>query len=215
MGVDTTLASHTPDTGTSWTLLFQDAAGPTFTCIATSDQCHSTTVANSGAIYTADATYPSADYDIVFTLVALSTTTSRKFYALVRVQDVENMYAVQMSNAVGVCRLYKKVSGTWTALGSAFDCPAVGSVCKLEIIGTTLQFYDDGVSVQSVTVSDISAAGKSGIATGGGTELVTSTDDANSITAIDTLTVTDLGAAGAPIRRPLIISQSVNRASTY
>lgn len=205
-GGDVTLASHTPDTGTSWTLLFQDASGPTFTVLAATDRCQAATVNDKGAIYTADATYPSADYDVVFTLLGLSSTTSRKLYILVRVQDQENMYAVQLANATGICRLYKKVGGTWTALGSLFDCPAINSVCKLEIIGTALKFYDDGVEVASATVSDISAAGKAGLATGGGAELVTSTDDSNSATLIDALTVTDLGvAAGSVI--PILMRQ--------
>jgi len=66
-------------------------------------------------------------------------------------------------------------------------------VCKLEIVGTTLTFYDDGVSVASATVTDFASAGKAGFGFGGGTELVTTLDDGSTSNIIDTLTVNDLG----------------------
>ena len=144
---DTTLASHVPDVGTSWTLLWNDGAGPTLTVIGASDTLKGATAANSGAVYTADATPPSANYDLTFTLVAGNTFTDRPYFVIVRLQDIENMYAVRLVQVAGASQLYKKVSGTWTALGSTFTGPADGSVCKLEIIGTTLKFYDDAVEV--------------------------------------------------------------------
>lgn len=197
VGADELLDAHTPDVGTSWTKLFQDASGPSWTVRNTNDACLVTTNVNDlGVIYTADATYPSADYDITFTLVAHSGTGARHWGVAVRVQDIENMYAVRLRNAAGACQLYKKVSGTWTAVGSTFDGPANGSVCKLEIIGTALKFYDDGAEVASATVSDISGAGKAALWAGGGTEMPVSTDDANSITEVDNWVVTDLGAGG-------------------
>lgn len=193
-GTDTTqLQSHAPDTGTSWTRLWGSQA--TLDWVITSNQINPETDADDGVIYTADATYPSADYDITCTLAAFSGTGNRSIYLLVRIQDEENMYGVRLRAGAGLSQLYKKVSGTWSALGSAFTVPAVASVMKLEIIGSALKFYDDGAEIASATDSDITAAGKAGIAAGGGTELVTTTDDANSFNAIDTLTVNDLGAA--------------------
>lgn len=195
-GSDTTLASHAPDVGTSWSLLWNDGAAPTLLVVAASDFLKGATVNNSGVIYTANATYPSADYDVTFTQTAGTNITTRPFYVFVRLADVDNMYAVRLVETAGGSQLYKKVAGAWTAIGSAFNGPASGSVCKLEIIGTALKFYDDGVEVASATVSDLSAAGKAGVGYGGGAELVTSTDDANSVWTIDTLTVNDLGGGG-------------------
>lgn len=193
---DTTLASHTPDTGTSWTKLWNDGGLPTLTVIGSTDRCKGTGQNNSGVMYTANGTYPSADYDAAFTLVASVAFSTRPFFVFVRMQDQENMYAVRLTNVASGGQLYKKVSGTWSTLGSAFTCPAAGSVCKLEIIGTALKFYDDGAEVASATDSDISAAGKAGLGLGGGAELTDSTDDANSGWEIDSFTVTDLGSGG-------------------
>lgn len=193
---DTVLNSHTPTLGTSWTLLFQDASGPTLGVQASTDTGKCLTAANNlGAIYTADVTYPSADYEVQMTITALSSTDNRPLYMMVRIQDVENMYAVRMKNVASGYQMYKKVAGTWSTVGSAVTI-ASGSVVKLQIIGTTLKLFDDGVEVASGTVSDHAAAGKAGLAVGGGAELVTFTDDANSLTEFDTLTVNDLGAAG-------------------
>lgn len=188
----TALDSHTPDTGTSWTRLVGDAG--TVMEIA-SNQLRSDGDLNKGVIYTADATYLSADYDVSCTLVSLVNQLTKANYLMVRIQDQENMYAVRLNKGTTVCQLYKKVAGTWSALGSLFDEPADGSVIKLEMIGTALKFYDDGVEVASATDTDISAAGKAGVAAGGGAELVNVTDDGSTSNIIDTLTVTDLGAA--------------------
>lgn len=185
------LQNHTPNTGTAWTRLWGDTG---VDAEINSNQCRSDGTLNAGCMYTADGTYPSADYDITCTMVSMVEQNSRPIFLLVRNQDQENMYGVRLQNNANGCQLYKKVSGTWTALGSLFTRPANGSVIKLEIIGTALKFYDDGVEVASATDSDISAAGKAGIAYGGGAELVSVTDDGSTSNVIDTLSVNDLGA---------------------
>jgi hypothetical protein len=189
----TVLGSHTPTVGTSWTVLWRSDAALDF--VITSNQCVGESNVNDGVIYTADATYPSADYDVTFTLVSMIELATAPLYIFVRIQDQENMYGVRLSRQVTECQLYKKVSGTWTALGDLFDEPAAGSVCKLEIIGSALKFYDDGVEVASATDSDITAAGKAGLGLGGGAELTAAGDDARAH-VIDTLTITDLGGGG-------------------
>jgi lysophospholipase L1-like esterase len=196
VGVDTTLASLTPVEGTGYTLIWSDGSNPTLVANATGGDLRGTTANNSGCVYTFDATYPSADYENEFELKAAVAFSTRPFYAFVRLTDIDNMYAVRLTNVASGGQLYKKVGGTWTALGSAFSCPAAGSVCKLEIIGSALKFYDDGVEVASVTDGSLTSAGEAGFGLGGGAELVTSTDDANSAWQIDTLVVSDLGGGG-------------------
>jgi hypothetical protein len=56
--------------------------------------------------------------------------------------------------------MYKKVSGSWTALGSFLADPAVGQVVRLEVAGTTLEYYYDGVLKDTPTASDSLAAGR-------------------------------------------------------
>ena len=189
---NTLLDSHVPDLGTGWTLLWNDGSLPTISAIAASDTCKPTLTADSGVAYVAEATYPSANYEVQWTFVQANNSADRPYYVFLRLADIENMYAVRMSNVASGCQLYKKVAGTWTALGSAVTI-AVGSVCKLQINGSTLKLFDDGVEVISVTDTALTATGKAGIGSGGGSELVTAGDDSSSTTEIDTLTVNDLG----------------------
>ena len=196
----TALDAHTPDTGDGWTELWSSA----FDNIEIqSNQARPETALGDGIIYTADATYPSADYDVECTMVTLASGTDDPMYLLVRIQDQENMYAIRLNEGTGTCQLYKKVTGTWTALGSTFNAPADGSVIKLEIIGTTLKFYDDGSEAASASDSDISSAGKGGIASGGGAELVNSSDDMNAGNLWDSLTITEQ-AGGAAVVIPTL-----------
>jgi len=194
---DTTLASHTPDVGTGYTLAWQDGSNPTFTVIAASDTLKGVSANNSGAIYTADATYPSADYEVEFTYIDAAGFDTRPFYVGVRLADIDNMYGVRISGlTTGTnAQLYKKVAGTWEALGTAVLI-AKGSVVKVQIIGSALKLFDDTVEVDSVTDGDLTAAGKAWLGSGGGAELVESTDDANSVSEIDEFSVTDLGGGG-------------------
>ena len=190
-GANQNLEAHTPDTGTSWTELWATTAGVGWNVFAATDRCGQQTAANSGAIYTADATYPTADYDITCTMFNLLTSVNQPIYLLVRVQDQENMYAVGLwrQGGTNTCRLYKKLAGVWSALGRAFAPPANGSVIKLEIHGDVLSFYDDGALIAFARDTDITAAGKAGLACGGGTELVTSTDGAGLNNLLDNLSV--------------------------
>jgi len=200
----TNLDDHPPDVGTSWTALWQTTAGQGFEITAANDNCRQQNRASKGTIHTADATYPSADYELVVSDLHLNrgAAVDDPLYLLVRIQDEENMYAVRLidnTDTGNECQLYKKVAGTWTALGSAFAPPADGSLCKLEIIGSALKFYDDGVEVASATDTAITAAGKAGLGGGGGTELVVSTDDLNNANYVDTLSINDLATGGVTV----------------
>lgn len=192
------LSDHVPTiAGISWTMLWTttDEATTGWNVNSSLDVATQITVVDSGSIYTCDGTYPSADYYIQATLSSHGLAAGSTIYLFVRIQDVENMYAVKLTDnnsGTTTCSLYKKVAGTWSALGSAFNPPAVGSVIKLEMIGSALKFYDDGLEIASATDTDITLAGKAGIGGAGGTELVTSTDDSTSANRLDNLSVVDL-----------------------
>ena len=193
---DTELTSHTPDTGTSWTRLWADGSGAArYSAIAASDTCKCSAGANdSGTGYTADVTYPSANYEVQATWTNGAAFSTRPLYMFARLTDTSNMYALRLANVASGAQLYKKVAGTWSTLGSAVTI-ATGSVVMLSVNGTAIKVYDDAVEVISVTDSDLSGTGKAGLALGGGAVLVTSTDDANSASEMDTFSVNDLGAA--------------------
>lgn len=194
--VDTSLASHTPNTGTSWSVVFNDDATTVYEVVGGLGEAQqANSIANTGVIYNANATYPSANYEVQMTLVS-QTSAAASTYLIVRMTDVDNLYAVRLSAeaGTGTSQLYKKVTGIWTALGSTFTTPAAGSVCKLQISGTTLKFFDDTVEVASATDSDLSATGKGGLAGGGGAELVNANNDMNVGTNIDTYSITEVAA---------------------
>jgi hypothetical protein len=196
-GVTTNLESHTPDTGTSWTRLWATDATTRFLQVlaAGTVRCSGNT-GDYGLIYTADETYPSANYEVQFTFVTTFNTIT-PVYLLARIADQENMYGVRLvlSSGGSNAQLYKKVAGTWSTLGSIVTI-ADGSVVKLSVNGSAIKVYDDGVEVVSVTDSDLSAAGKAGVAHGGGAELVASTDDTRATSMFDDFSVTDLGGGG-------------------
>jgi hypothetical protein len=169
-----TLQSHTPNTGTSWTRVWSSNAS--YGWEIDTNQVIANGSLSEGAIYSADVTYPTANYAAQLTIVAVGDTDD-PLYLIVRMQDQENMYAVRLVDGANGSQLYKKVSGTWTALGSTFTRPVNGSVVKLEIIGSILNFYDDGVLLASVSDTAITGIGKAGVAGGGATELVNSGDD--------------------------------------
>lgn len=198
----TNLESHTPDVGTSWTRLWATDASTRFLqAVSTSDRlrCNGNS-GDYGLMYTADVTYPSANYEVSATFITTFSTIT-PMYMLARVQDQENMYAVRLvlSSGGSNAQLYKKVSGTWSTLGSAVTI-ADGSVVLLSVNGSAIKLYDDGAEVVSVTDSAISAAGKAGLAHGGGTELVTSTDDTRSTETLDNFSVNDLGAGATAVK---------------
>ena len=133
------LESHTPDTGTSWSVVWQTTAGKGFEI--SSNTCTPTgTTLNSGAIYSANGSYPGANYSVEITMTTLNISGGSGFWLLARLADQDNFYAARIDdqNGTGTCRIYKKVSGTFTALGSAFDPPADGSVVKFTVNGTSL-----------------------------------------------------------------------------
>jgi hypothetical protein len=189
---DTDLHLHAPNTGTSWTMVWQTASTCKATVIAATGRARTNaTVANSGVIYSADATYGTADYE-VSTVISAGFSGSNKLYLIVRMQDQENMYALRVGTGASNTRMYKKVSGIWSAIGSFLADPAVGDTVKLRVSGTTLTYYYNGTLIDTQTASDHASAGKAGIAMGGGAELAASTDDLLNTSAIDSFQVNDL-----------------------
>jgi hypothetical protein len=195
-GADTDLELHAPNVGTSWTMLWQTASTAKITDIAATGRARANAAqSNSGVMYTADATYTNPDYYVQATASA-GCTGSNRCYLFVRMADQENMYALRFTTDVTQTRMWKKVGGTWTALTANVADPAVGTVVRLEVIGTNLTFYYNGVSQSTISDSDLAAAGKAGLGMGGGTELVASTDDMLGTSAFDDFSVVDTTVAG-------------------
>ena len=203
-GSNTALASHTPDTGTSWTETFSTSAGVRVLQVeAGADviRCSGNS-GDFGLIYTADVSYPSANYEVQATFLTTFDTLT-PIYILARIQDVENMIALRLvlSSGGSNAQLYKKIAGTWSTVGSAVTI-ADGSVVLLSVNGSAVKVYDDAVEVISETISDaeVAAAGKAGLGHGGGAELPISTDNTRSTSMIDSFSVNDLGSGATAVK---------------
>ena len=98
-GVTTTLASWAPDVGTSWTKIWASST-QTFQVLTTGNVRGSNNAGDVGFMYTADATYPSADYEVQATFITTNSTIT-PLYILARVADQENMYAVRLVLSAG------------------------------------------------------------------------------------------------------------------
>ena len=164
---NTALESHTPDTGTSWT-----KAITTGTCglrvNATNDTAEEDTTCSlsEGVVYTADATYSDADYFAQVTISTAAESGDDPYYLILRYQDTNNMYATRFNN--GNLAIYKKVSGTWTALttnDTGFTL-AVSDVVKFRADGSYLQVFKNGTLSDEAYDGDITSAGKAGYGIG-------------------------------------------------
>jgi hypothetical protein len=169
-GSSVALNSHTPDTGTSWTLVTNntttlalngsggvaETAGPSVTRFA---------------FYTANTTYASADYDVEVTFSTFTTAAAGRMFGLVgRWQDANNYYLAWIEDSAGTndVRLYSCVAGTCTKISSTEDTnPTANDVFLLEMRGSQIGLKKNGSYViNPVTNSNHSAAGKAGLETG-------------------------------------------------
>lgn|SRR3990167_5470125 len=166
------LSAHTPDTGTSWIKLLGIVNGASDTGTGSDlklsstndrlDAASSTAAADDGALYKANGTYDTPDYEVQCTVVTGDTGDDVSWLAA-RIQDASNMYAVRFNNDSSA--VYKKLSGTWTELATGAGV-ANSSIVRLVVLGTKIWFEDDGKKIIEVIDDSISAAGTAGIGMG-------------------------------------------------
>ena len=78
------------------------------------------------------------------------TSSPNNFGVVARSSDKNNMYLFQAASST-IVQLYKRVSGTWTLLGSASTSSVVGKRLELTCDGTTITGSVDGIPLVSVT----------------------------------------------------------------
>lgn len=78
-------------------------------------------------------------------------------YLTVRHQPGGDWYGLLLHSIPGDRRInfYKRVGGVVSDLGGIAGRPTDGNTFKLEIVGTTLSAYDNGVLIDDVVVSDL------------------------------------------------------------
>jgi len=187
-----TLASHVPTTtGTGYTLLINNGVLIT----VQSYNNHATVAANTsnaGSFYTTEGTYPDADYEISSNVTFAGGDSSYTRSMGLRVQDANNMYLLRYGGSTMI--MYKRVSGTWSTIGTASGvnlvsnlvAPYIGQSVSFSAVGTTLTAKVDGVTVLTVTDASITATGKAGIGLG---YVNVSTDDGGTGVGIDNVVV--------------------------
>ncbi|AEI44070.1 family 16 glycoside hydrolase [Paenibacillus mucilaginosus] len=81
--------------------------------------------------------------------------------------DFGSYYTLRINYELNKIQLYKKVNGTWTRLGEAdlFANPGTWYVLRLELKGSSLKGYVNGVEKVNVTDSSLSGEGHVGLRT--------------------------------------------------
>ena len=157
------LTTHTADSGETW------ARHTTETGALVANATNDRTIASSAttALYKSTWTPGSADYDVTGTLVKVGTNEGLTYLCGRMDATVGTYYSFghYIFGASSSWYLAKFVAGSGTVLASYAAVPADGSssTCKLEMRGTAIKGYVDGVERCSVTDSAITAAGLIGI----------------------------------------------------
>lgn len=197
----TDLTAHTPDTGTSWSV-GETSSGTDTIEIQTNQARAATGTANHRVAYLAacNPALAGADYDVEAKLTVSSGTgagvADDPFYVIGRWSTNNNYYAAAVyQGTTNLLKLYKKVGGTVTQLGSSVAYTMVANdVVKLVMVGTSIKVQINGVDQISVTDSDLTGTGTPGIGFG---NAFVSGDDIATSWRIDNFKVVDNSSAGS------------------
>jgi hypothetical protein len=188
-GLPVILSSHTPDTGSTW------VKHGSYTGDLTVDHANDRVVGGGAAlgIYYNDAAPASADYTVQVDVVMLNNTLAGYPGVAGRVNTgADTMYRAIYDQPNGNWVLDKQVAGANTVLGTYAQSLSNSTtyVLKLEMIGTAIKLYVDGVE----RVCANSCAGDSSIAAAGkaGAILVSS-----GVSDLDNFVATNASAAAA------------------
>jgi lysophospholipase L1-like esterase len=154
----TLLPAHTGETGATWT---QHANWTGVASISSANRLYYSSAGNTVAVYYASGTPASADYDVQATIRRLSSV-SQEIGVMGRAATAANdWYWARYSHANGRWELWVGLSmaGTYTqALSDDTDY-----VLKLEMRGTAIKVYVDGVERISITDSTYTSAGRAAV----------------------------------------------------
>lgn len=202
---DTTLASHTPDIGQSWTLLIQTGGTSTLAVNGANDNLESENLgAGVAAFYTADVSGGYNNDDMSIEAFQVNGDTIDDVIVLgVRVQDSANMYAVRFNETTSV--LYEKVSSSWSAITSDGGGIANGETVRLSIKGSTLCFYDEDILQISASTPSITGGGSAGVGYGA---IILPGDDMQS------QTIDNLNVYAGTFQEPYFIDKFTDSAGT-
>lgn len=180
------LSDHTPETGGTWTK--HGSYADNINIYDTDDFVYGAGGGDVGLYYNT-ASPASADYSVSADIFVVNNANASYGGVAGRVVIGANtMYRAYYRQELTAWRLEKMVAGTPTTLGSDYTQSLTNSqtyTVKLEMIGTSIKLYVDGVERISATDSDIAGAGKAAVMsyTSGGQQPTS-------------ITATDIGGGG-------------------
>ena len=201
---DVDLDAHTPtDAGTGWTEIENTGdAGRIARVLAAEDFLGINIGENlDRKLYTAQGTYPGAEYDIEIDILA-DAQTNDPFWLLGRVTDADNYYCAGIYDSTDIdVRLLKKVATTVTEIDSAdtdFNSGTWASTTiKLEIRDAAKKLFanDGGGYTELLSSADnaLTSTGEAGVAWG---NIRTFGEDVHHDWHVDNFLVTDQSAGG-------------------
>lgn len=173
---NTNLASHTPDQGTGWTQVNQVGAATIQAKTVSGTALPSSDATSTGQTLTADATYPSADYQVSVKAVAIQSLSDEyhRIYARYSSQALNGYYSVEISGkSVSSDPAIRKGASatTETALvtnDTSFNNTfTVGDTVVFEVVGSDVAaFAGDEIARLYISDSSVTAAGKAALGFG-------------------------------------------------
>lgn len=167
---NTPITSHTPDVGDGWTTIDTAETVRIEVNAAANDMRPDGASTTDGHAVTADATYISADYQVRFTLKDLPGSSDEYLRILARYQNNTTFYSIDINNNSSTDPTIRRGQGTTlvTHDNSVWNIFAVNDVVTFQVYGTEIAcFGDDEVAHLYVIDSNITLAGKAGVAMGG------------------------------------------------
>lgn len=165
--VNVNLVDHIPNIGTGWTEEVSCVGSVGQVLAFTNVLRASANVGNEDLGYSAQPNPTMADVDVEIKMKnLLSNTSAYSFGIFARWINSNNYYGVQLlpnNHAIDSLRLFKRVGGAFTQLGTIDLTIAVNDVLKLEMRGSVLKVYVNGVEKLSTSDSALNAAGKAGV----------------------------------------------------
>jgi hypothetical protein len=198
-----TLASHTPDTGTSWTVIQTTGASGTMN-INTNGCAHTSTSASSGHIYTADGTYSTANYAVQATISRWDAASTQLTWLGCRVVAGIDGYFVglQDDSQNPDVLLYRSDDSVATQLGTANTGLVATDVVSLECSGSSITVKKNGTAIIGpITDATYSAAGEAILGAGDILDITAFSGTAGANHRVDDFTVTSIESrrAVAPV----------------
>lgn len=172
---ETPLPGHTGELGAAWTAYVGADLGK----VSSANRLYRSGTNYSG--YYTSATPTSADYSVQADLVFRSNIINDYAGVVGRVTGATTFYGArwQQGNGSGSWVIYEYNNGALTTLATTAAASRTvnqSNRIKLEMVGTALKLYVDGVLTASATDGTITAAGRGGIFDGAPGAVITKTD---------------------------------------